>query len=431
MSAFAVVTHKSRLLFFVLLLIVASFSNAAAQEGGVVLRVSTWNQGGFIGENYERFADEFIAQHPEVERIEAEFQPFARYHDVLNVQLAAGDPPDLAWLNILFGPAYMQAGQLLELGGPLGALEGYEFEDFNPQALAPWTLEGNIYGIPFTNSTNVMYVNLDIFEAAGLPNPEETIANDEWTWEYLQQASKQIVDSGAGRYGFVFANDIYGNGWRILEDILAPYGAQPWSEDGLTCMFNTPEFIEAVSLVHEMIFVDGSHPEPGAQVDFFAGDVGMALARPSRAPSLEGVPYQWTVVRAPSGPAGYRPTVGHAALVVFADGENTDLAIEFLAYITNPENSVAMSNAFPSARLSTQTVELLASVNPILSEAQIADAIIPAISSPDASWSYSHRYWGPVADNSQLVFDTEVWIPEADVATAMQNVCSNIEPLLG
>lgn len=432
-----VAPSKSRLMLFTLmLLVVASFSSALAQESGIVLRLSKWAQGGFIDENYQRFADEFVAMHPEIERIEFEFQPFVRYHDVLNVQLAAGDPPDLGWLNALYFPSYVQGGHLVEIGETLRSSEDYEFEDINQRSLDIYSdgsySDGDpLYGIPWTNSTNVMFVNLDMFEAAGLPNPEEAVANDEWTWEYVQQAAKQIVDSGAGRYGFVFGNDLSANGWRILEDIFAPYGALPWSEDGTTCLFNSPEAIEAVSLVHRMMYEDGSHPEPGTPADFFAGDVAMMLGRPLRAASLEGAPYDWTIVRQPSGPAGYHPTIGHASLVVFAAGEHADLATELVAYITNRENSIVMGNNNPSPRVSTQTLELLASANPILTAAQIENAILPTLMSPEASWGYSHRFYGPVESNAQLVFDGEIWRADADVATALNNVCANIQPLLG
>jgi multiple sugar transport system substrate-binding protein len=407
-------------------------TTAIAQEEQE-LTFSLWAYDGDIKTAYDEFIAAFEEAHPGV-KITVESQPFARYHDVINVKLAGNDPPDVAHIAFNLAPAYIDAGALVDLKPLLEDLEGYDFAGLRPSSLEPWTKDGAVYGIPFTNSTNVMYYNKDIFEAAGIPTPDEMLANGEWTWENMAAAAKTIVDSGAGRYGMVFGNNIYGNGWRILEDIWAPYGAGPWSEDGKTCRFNAPETVEATQLVWDMVFTDKSHPEPGVDADFFAGDIGMGLYRPSQANRLvdpEPVPFEWGIAPQPSGPLGYIPSAATNGITVFAGSENPELAAEFLAFTTNVENAKRMSRNFPAAREALQTLEVLSEANPVISAEDIETTILAAITHPDASWGYTHPFWGPLQTNAQRVFDGSVWVADADVAAALDTVCSDISGLLG
>lgn len=397
----------------------------------VELTFSLWAYEGDIAAAYDEFIAAFLAQEPRVTKINIEAQPFARYHDVLNVKIAGENPPDVGWIAFNLAPAYLDAGALYDLQPILSTLPDYNFADLRPSALDPYRRGDKLYGIPFTNSTNVMYYNADIFAAANLPTPDEMVEAGTWTWANLRTAAKQIVDSGAGRMGMVFGNNIFGNGWRILEDIWAPYGAGPWSADGKTCRFNAPETVEATQLVWDMMFTDHSHPQPGEAADFFAGDVGMGLYRPSQAFRLEDVSFNWGIAPQPSGPLGYVPSAATNGIVVFADSPNADLAAEFLAFTTNVENATRMGRNFPPARLSIQQADVLKEVNPIFSLEDIDTTIIAPISAPNASWGYSHITWGPVFTNSQRIFDGQVWKPDADVPGALNNACTEINDLLG
>jgi multiple sugar transport system substrate-binding protein len=407
---------------------VLGHAGAVAQEQDLTFML--WAYEGDIGAAYDEFIAAFEEANPGT-TVTVEAQPFAQYHDTINVKLAGGDPPDVAWIAYNLAPTYIDAGALLDLRPVLENLEGYEFEDLRPSSLEPWSVGEAIYGIPFTNSTNVMYYNKDVFEAAGLPDPDEMVANGEWTWENVAAASKQIVDSGAGRYGYIFGNNIFTNGWRILEDIWAPYGAGPWSEDGTACRFDAPETVEATQLVWDTIYVDGSHPEPGVDADFFAGDIGMGLYRPSQASKLPEVDFEWGIAPQPSGPLGYIPSAATNGIVVFANGDDPELAAEFLALTTNVEGAERNSQSFPSARASMQTMEILGPSNPVLSEEDIETTVLAPITHPDASWGYNHANWGPLFTDSQRIFDGDVWREDADVPAALAQVCAEIEPLLG
>ncbi len=408
-----------------------SAAGSAADNRKVELTFTLWGYDGDIKTAYDEFIAAYLKKEPRVTKVNVGQTPFVRYHDVMNVNLAGGKPPDVAHIAYNLAPVYIDAGQLLDLKPTLSALSDYQFDDLRPSALTPWSKDGKIYGIPFTNATNVMYYNKDIFAKAGLKDPDQMVKDGEWTWANLQAAAKQIVDSKSARYGMVFGNAIFSNGWRILEDIYAPYGAGPWSADGKTCTFNSPETKTATQLVWDMIYKDKSHPEPGVDVDWFAGDIGMGLYRPSQAFRTEGATFQWGVAPQPSGPKGYVPSDATNGISVFKDSPNADLAAEFLAFTTNVENAKRMGANFPSARLSLQKADVLAQYNKFLTQEDIQQTVVDAISNEGASWGYNHLNWGPLFSNAQRVFDGSIWKPDADVSKALDQVCTDISGLLG
>ncbi len=74
-----------------------------------------------------------------------------------------------------------------------------------------YSLDGNLYCMPFNSSTAMLYYNKEMFEAAGLdPNSPPT------TWAELEAYSKQIMDAGLAEGGFSM-------GWPawILEQMFA------------------------------------------------------------------------------------------------------------------------------------------------------------------------------------------------------------------
>jgi multiple sugar transport system substrate-binding protein len=406
-------------------------ASPSADNRQVELTFSLWAYEGSIKEEYDKFIAEFLEMEPRVTAINVEFHPFVRYHDVVNVMLASGTPPDVAHIAFNLAPVYIDAGTLLDLRPALAENRDYNYEDLRPSSLLPWTSGGGVYGIPFTNSTNVMYYNKDLFEAAGIKDPDQMVADGEWTWENVRTAAKQLKDVGGAQYGFIFGNALFSNGWRILEDIWAPYGAAPWSADGTTCGFNSPQAVESTQLVWDMIYTDKSHPEPGVDAAFFDGAIGMGLYRPSQASRLEGVSYEWGIAPQPSGPEGYVPAAATNGIAVFKDSPNADLATAFLGYTTNEEQGRRMGRNFPSPRQSLQTVEELAPVNPIISAEDIETTVLAAITAENASWGYSHKQWGPLQANAQRIFDGQIWKPDADVKAGLDQVCADIAGLLG
>jgi multiple sugar transport system substrate-binding protein len=400
-------------------------------EEPVELDFMNWFYQDGMKATYDEFTAEFLANEPRVSAVNVETQPFVRYHDVMNVKLAGDNAPDVAWIHASLQDAYVDSGRLYDLRPTLESLEGFDLEDFTPSSLEPWSRGDALYALPFTNATNVVFYNKALFEEAGLPTPLELEERGEWTWEALKDLAKQLVDSGAARYGFHFGNNIYTNGWRNLVEIWGPYGGGPWSEDGLTCTFNSPETVAATQLVHDMIFEDGSHPPPGVDVTFATGDVGMTLTRPNFSPQWADGNIDWEVVRQPDGPMGYVPSLAQNGIAVFADSEAPDLAAAWLANTLTRDNAIKFQVNTPSNRASTHTPEILSQAVPDFTPEQMERTVIKALQNEQNVFEYSHRNFGPLFTNSHQIFDGQMWQPDADVQAVSDQICEAITPLLG
>ncbi len=395
----------------------------------VDLTFMNWYYGPGDEESYNAIIENFKAKDPRLANVTIEVQPYERYNDVLNVKMSGDHPPDIAWLDLSVGRRYVESGRLKDLRPTLESIDGWDIADWTPASLAGWS-EGNaIYALPFTNATNVVFYNKEAFAKAGIPTPDDMVAAGTWTWDNLKSTAKALQDSGTVRYGFDLQNGIFvsGYGWANLIEIWNAYGGGPWTADGKTCTFDSPETVQATQLIHDMIYVDKSHPGPGVDVSFATGDIGMALTRPDT--DLSSAQFDWGVVSQPDGPKGYVPSVAQNGLAVF-DGPNADIAALLVADMLSKENMQQYPVFPPGNRTSLQTPELLLQSIPAFTAEQVTGTVIKAFSSPNQVLEYNHPNFGPISTTASRLFDSDIWKADADVPAALHNVCENVKDLL-
>src|SRR5260370_7390569 len=137
----------------------------------VQLSFLTWNYTGTMKAAYDEYITSFLAKEPRVTAVNVEAQPFVNFADVLNVRLSAKTPPNISWINASTSPLYVKSGKLLDLTPTINATPGFDLADFGDAALAPWKNGDKLVALPFTNASNVIFYNKDIFTTAGIPTP--------------------------------------------------------------------------------------------------------------------------------------------------------------------------------------------------------------------------------------------------------------------
>jgi multiple sugar transport system substrate-binding protein len=413
-----------RILLSLALLGAIATAPATAQSD---ITFANWFYEAEIKATFEKVRPAFEEANDDVGTVKVETIPFPKYFDTLNVRLASGTPPDVAWIHAGQGPALIGADKLVDLTPYIEADPGFNIADYGA-AIEPWKKDGKVYGVPFTNAGNVMYYNEELFAKAGLPTPRQLLEEGNWTWDKVRELSRDLVAKGGARYGYMFGNNVFVVGWQNLVELFAPFGASPWSADGKTCMFNDAKTVAALQFVHDMIYVDKTHPEPGVEADFAAGDIGMSLTRPNFAFRLKDVTFKWDVVPNPSGPEGYVPSRAQNAMGAFKGAAHEDLGAKFAVFATNPANA-ALWTASPSPRASLQTIAVLSSNN-VLNAEQLERAVIPALTSEKFQMEYTHRNYAPLTAEVQRLFGGLIWVPEVDLASATTDLCNQIGPLL-
>lgn len=395
-------------------------SAASAQD----LRMAIWSANEGHLALFNEIAAAYKETHPEV-NVTFDSLPFDGYTTTLTTQIAGGNAPDLAWILETTAADFVSSGALVPLREAFEAAEGYDLADVTESALALWSADGEIYAYPFSTSPFGMFVNNDLVRAAGQQTPAELIAAGEWTWEKAFEIAAAVGDSGTD--GLIVRDFNFVN-WQNLAAIYKGWGAAPWSEDGKTCTFTEQPMVDAMSRIHQAMFVDNAMPGPGESVDFFTGDAAMTLTQISRASLLpQEDPFDWDLVPLPAGPAGEYAVIGQAGIGVLASGEHVDVATDFLAFFSNPENSRKLAQFFPPARASLLTTEVLAAANPLLSPEQLESVVIGGIATGEVI--PGHTNFAEIQQAVRAALDA-LWVADADVPAVMQSVCDRIQPML-
>ena len=154
----------------------------------------------------------------------------------------------------------------------------------------------------------------------------------------------------------------------------------------------------------------------------------MTITQISRASLLpKDKPFAWDLVPLPKGPAGQYALIGQAGVGVMQASKNTKTAAEFVAYMTNPENSAKLSQFFPSARKSLLNADVLKKTNPLLTQEQIDKVVISGIATGKVI--PGHTGFAQIQQAVRSGLDA-VWRPDADIAGTLQKICGQIGPLL-
>ncbi|QTX03385.1 ABC transporter substrate-binding protein [Agromyces archimandritae] len=130
-----------------------------------------------------------------------------------------------------------------------------ELVEFNEQfASGP---DGETLFIPGGFNTMGLYLNKTVFEAAGVPIPEE----GNWTWDEFEAAGTQIKEK-TGAY-------LFGAGSGYFTDVmpwLTTNGASTFNDDWSEPTYDSPEAVESAEFVRKLV-EEGLAPEPGGQFD--------------------------------------------------------------------------------------------------------------------------------------------------------------------
>jgi ABC-type sugar transport system, periplasmic component len=399
-------------------------SEPATPEGPVDLRVTLWSANEAHHAVFNEIADAYIAANPDkVSSVTFDAYPLDEYTQALVTQVSGGEAPDIAWVLNSNSREYIEQGVLADVSDVLTADADFDLDDVVDGSLAAWSKDGGIYAYPFSTQPFGMYVNLDLLEAAGQPNPRDLIASDDWNWDRVME----MADAVAGATGQGGLQIQSWNIWIELATIWESFGARPWSEDGSQALFDSPEMVEFMNWTNENMFERRAIIRPGETFDFAAGSAAFKIHLLSTSGALDGS-FAWDYVPLPEGPGGQKNVVNQAAIGVLSQSANPEVAAEFLAFFTNKTNSQKLSAFFPQPRESLLTYEALSAAATKMSEEQIVGTIIEpaknAVPLP-VHPNYS-QFASTVASSLELISQ-----PGADVEAILRDLQDSVSQYFG
>jgi len=160
------------------------------------VNITFWNaMSGSRGEVVTDLVDSFNAKFPKY-KVNAEYT--GSYAETLTKALAAykaGEPPTVVQVYEVGTQTMLDSGAIV----PVYTLDKGEvnWDEVVKPIKDYYSVNGNLYCMPFNSSTAMLYYNKDMFKAAGLdPDKPPT------TWKEVEEYSKQIMDAGVAEGGF-------------------------------------------------------------------------------------------------------------------------------------------------------------------------------------------------------------------------------------
>ncbi|PYG33301.1 ABC transporter substrate-binding protein [Pelagimonas varians] len=278
----------------------------------------------------KELVDRYTAENPDT-TITINAVGYNVIREQLAIQLEAGSGPDLAFVTNLGGlnPHYV------DLTPHVDAAEW----EANYGAVLPWYRAGapdGIFGFHTEMTVTGPYVNLTMFEEAGVDVPAAGA-----TWEDWAEATQAVMD-GTGSYAGMVMDR---SGHRMAGPAMS-YGAAYFSPDGkLIADDGFKTFSQLMIDWHKSGLmppdvwpaVSGAKYANGNEM-FFNSDVPFYMSgswNTGNVQSNVGDKFDWTVAPVPCGPAGCGVMPGGAGLVAFKSGDADQemAAAKFVAWM--------------------------------------------------------------------------------------------------
>ncbi|HVY14862.1 MAG TPA: ABC transporter substrate-binding protein [Rhodopila sp.] len=197
--------------------------------------------------------------------------------------IKAGKPPAVVIMSANFVREYVIDNEIENLD-PLIAKDGQTVDQFEsefwPALKLNSTEGGHVYGVPFQNSTPLLYYSVDAFKDAGLDPNKPPV-----TWQDFVTDAKKLVkrdDGNTTRWGFMMPGTYDYCGW-ITSALAMSNGGDFYNTGyGGEVYYNTPTTIGAVKLLDNLVHKDKAMPEGVTDANavttaFFQGRLGMMV----------------------------------------------------------------------------------------------------------------------------------------------------------
>ncbi|GAB2556495.1 ABC transporter substrate-binding protein [Gracilibacillus alcaliphilus] len=300
-------------------------------------------------------------------------------------------------------------------------------EGISENALQLGVIDNKMYGLAFTFSTPIVFINGGLFEEAGLdPNdPPET-------WEEVKEYALQIKEK-TGKDGFGLEPD---NGW-VTDSVFFSNGADIMTEDRSEAVFASEKGIEAIEIWKD-IYNSGAHAT-GSTTEvpeqFMAGNLGMYITSTALHSGFKAAAEAggWELYGAGLPQFGDQPSIpvnSGSALAVRPDSPEKKAATwEFIKYVTGPEGYTTITEQIGYLPLRTDLAE-----DPNYLQGFVEEHPLYQINLAQLEHIRPATIWpGEVATEASTIFRdaiVEAVSTEADVTKTLKNAEENINILL-
>jgi multiple sugar transport system substrate-binding protein len=342
--------------------------------------------------------DSIAQKHPEWIIVE-EQTPQSSGNEKLNANAAAGTMPDVQELEGV--PDVLSQGAFLPLDDYV-TQSGIDKSDFFPNVLGMYTSQGHLMALPFVASPEVLYYNMDEFDAAKLPYPTNS-----WTMADFEKAAILLTLDNKGRnptdpnfdsknikqWGFNTNPGSMGS-WAT------PTFLQPWggtfcaNPDCTQLKMLTPANETALNFWYDLVVTNHaslSDPYSGAQTGvpgdpFISGFTAMGYDGYFAVGVLKTTTtIRFGIVQPPLGPSGHGSGLSARGYAIAKNSKYPDEAWKLIQELTTTDFLTNMwtlsGNSVPARRSAAKALTQLkappADLSGVLMAAEYASPFVP------------------------------------------------------
>lgn len=221
----------------------ASNGNEGEDSGDGNVKITFWdeNAGPQRTPIWEKLIEDFEAENPNIE-VEYVGLPKDSAKSKMDTSIAAEDTPDVASVQTSWLPEFSIREALLPLDDYLADSELNELInqgalDFNKEIVQ----DGKLYGIPYTQNLDIIWIRSDWFEEEGVKAPE--------TWDEFFQAAHDMTSDD--RYGYTIRGGA-GGSFQLQRLMFAHSGFEEYFDENGKAVINDPQNVEFLEKYFEL-----------------------------------------------------------------------------------------------------------------------------------------------------------------------------------
>lgn len=269
--------------------------------------------------------------------VEVTVVPESEYSSKLNQMVAAKTPSDIMIVWECDIKNFVEAGGIVKLDDYLVNSDAVKTEEMIGAVAALADGLGGVYGLPWSAAAEIMYYNVDMFNAAGIPLP-----TNEWTYEDFKAAAAALTrknpDGTTAVYGCALPNlqtwwaGIGAAGDQIYDPAT---GELVIGEGAVRFIKDCKEMVDA-----------GIMPAPSSDTtDFFASGMAAMSAQGSWMTGgyvINGLDFKWDLAPLPKDKLQYN-TLHTGFYTISSTCSNPDLAWKTIEWLmSEPGQKIVM-----------------------------------------------------------------------------------------
>jgi sn-glycerol 3-phosphate transport system substrate-binding protein len=238
---------------------------------------------GKLAVEMQRLVGVFNRGHPEIHVTPVYSGSYDDTNLKTHAAIQAGKPPAVVIMSANFVREYVINDEIVRLDRLIekdGMTEAVFIEQFWPGLRLNATEQGHVYGVPFQNSTPLLYYSVDAFKEAGLDPDQPPVTWQEW----IDAAKKLTKRDGATtmRWGLMMPGTYDYCGW-ITSGLAMSNGGDFYNTGyGGEVYYSQPSTIGAVRFLDNMVHKAKAMPEGVTDANavttaFFQGRTGMMV----------------------------------------------------------------------------------------------------------------------------------------------------------